>query len=314
MAKRVLWRSWSRLEAGFELERMKSLPMQHEWVNAHQHQPGNGDIYLTTNGYDHKRGPFVSATLYAESYVYLGWEYDRWQKNQNKWHHRFHFNPHYANSPKCTHQGIGTWWKCEMALFEELLKNKRVDHVFGMVLGNKGTKRGKPCDIGWIRAEIVKAGRGRSFKYFGTKWPPGDPNCGGERYIKGHRGTPLKFHDARRLMANAKFVFACENTHDKHYSVNYLTEKIWHGFLSRSVPIYVGCWNVGELIPPNIFIDARKFGLNAKKIMDHCEKMPDSEYNGYLERIEAFLRGPGQKFTCDERFVDLDRKLVGVFG
>ena len=304
----IVWRSWSSYEAAFELERIEKLPLQNKWVNGHKIKPNNNDIYLTTNGYDYMPYDCQKVSLYAESYVYLKSEYDNWDKNQNKWTHRFHFNPYYCSN-RCTQQGIGTWWKNELSLFENLRTNKTIKYCFGMVLGNKGVKRSVPCDIGYIRTKIVNTGMNRSFKYYGSRWPHGDKNYGGECYIDGSRGSPVKFHDARRLMGDSKFVFAIENTYDKRYSVNYLTEKIWHGFLSCSVPIYLGAWNVQEIIPPDIFIDFRKFEYNPTKVMDYCEKMSDIEYNGYLDRIDKFLHGDGLKFSCEERFIDLDMKL-----
>ena len=312
MARRIVWRSWSKPEAAFEIERIKGLPFKHTWVDGHKVQPRPGDIYLTTNGYDHRQGPFFSVSWYAESYVYLPQEYDRWSINNAKWDHRFHFNPHYYNLPKCSEIGIHTWWKQEIQLFEQLRQNKEIKHIFGMVLGRKKGKK-RPCDYGWIRSEIVKAGKNRSFKYYGTDWPQGDPNYGGQAYIDGHRGSPLKFHDARKLMKNTKFVFALENTHDNKYSLNYITEKIWHGFLSCSVPVYLGCGNVEKVIPPDIFIDMRKFNNNPVAVMNHCEKMSNEEYQGYIDRIDKFLHGPGQQFTCEERFLSIDKQLSELF-
>lgn len=313
MARRILWRSWCRLEAGFELERMSQLPMSHEWVNAHEVMPEADDIWLTTNGYDYRQGPFKKASLYAESYQYLRGEYDRYNSDP-KWDHRFHFNPHYYTQDRTSQQGIGAWWKQELELFEKTLEKKNPEFTFGMVLSKKPLIKKHPCEFGWFRTEVVNRARSRSFKYFGAGWEKGDPFYGGEVYVHGHRGTPLKFHDARILMTKAKFVFALENIHDDHFSLNYLTEKIFHGFLSASVPIYAGCGNVAELINPNLFIDLRKFDLDVEKVMDFCEKMSDSEYAGYLERIAEFLYGPAKALTCDERFLELDRKLGKIFG
>ena len=308
MGKKVFWRSYSRLEADFELSRIKSLPLEHEWVNAHIYEVEDESIYLTANGHDHKNGNFSKASVYAESYTYLRWAYDMWHID-NRWDHRFHFNPHF-NGPGCSYHGIGTWWQVEIGLYNELKKNKDIKHQFGMVLGVKGEKT-NPYDIGFLRSDIVREGRDRSFRYFGLGWPDNDPNYGGEAYVSGNRSTPLKFHDARCLMSDVKFVFALENTFDKLYSINYLTEKIWHAFLSRSVPIYVGCWNVEELLP-GLFIDLREFDLDIKKVMDFCERMPDSVYNDYLNKIEEFLNGPGLAYSCDDRFLQLDRKLTQV--
>jgi hypothetical protein len=307
----VIYTSWSKLEAQFELERLQGLPLQHQWLNAHNTAVQPNDIYLTTNGYDFKPGPHKKATLISESYQYLKNEYEHWA-HDNKWDHRFHFNPNYSKVSKSSAHGIMTWWKRELALFEQTANNKKPEFTFGMVLSKKPLDKSKPWMFGWYRSEIVNQSHGRSFKYYGGGWS-NDSNYGGEAYVAGHRGTPEKFHDARILMSKAKFVWCVENIHDNFYSLNYLTEKIWHGFLSASIPIYCGCGNVESLINPDLFIDVRKFNFNVKAILDFCEKMSDSEYQGYLNRIGDFLRGPGQKFTCEEQFLELDKKLTEVF-
>ena len=313
MARKVYWRSWSRGEAAFELCRLIGLPFVHEWVDAHQTQITNiTDIWMTTNGYDFRPGPFPKVTWVAESYQYLRNEYDNWPRDK-KWTHRFHFCPVYAGMPQSSHHGIMTWWKRELQLFEDTIKNKKPEFLFGMVLSKKPLDRSYPWMFGWYRTEVVNKLRGHSFRYYGGGWTKDDPNYAGEIYVGGHRGSPEKFHDARILMTKAKFVWCVENIHDNHYSLNYLTEKFWHGLLSASVPIYAGCGNIQDIINPNLFIDARKFNLDVAAITDYCEKMPDSEYQGYLSRIGEFLRGPGQAFTCEERFLELDKKLAGIF-
>jgi len=308
---RIFWKSWSRGECEFELQRLKenNVPLQNIWINAHDNQNyAPGDVLLTTNGYDFRPGPWKKVTWVAESYQYLPNEYNNWARDQ-KWDLRLHFNPHYCGQYNCSHHGIMTWWRREIELFEKTVKNKKPEFIFGMVLGKKPVDRSQPWMFGWYRTEVVNKLQGRSFRHFGSgHWPP-SPYFGGEAYVDGNRGTPIKFHDARILMAKAKFVWCLENIHDNYYSLNYLTEKIWHGFLSASVPIYCGCGNVQDLIPPDIFIDVRKFNYDVSAICDFCEKMPDSEYQGYLDRIGEFLRGPGQKFTCEESFLELDRKL-----
>jgi len=313
---RVLYTSWSPLEAEFELSKLAGLPFQNTWLNGHKNMPRKGDLWLTTNGYNWRGGNFHKASLFWESYTYLRNEYVNWKKNFTKWSHRFHFNDKYANDKNCTKIQIGTHWNCEYNDYEEIKKSKKIDHTFGMVLGNKGDKKpgNEECNVGYLRKRIVNAGRGRSFRYFGTAWPKDDPNYGGEAYIQGHRGSPVKFNDARKLMAGAKFVFAVENTYHPVYSINYLTEKIWHAFFSYSVPIYFGCYNVESLLPPGTFIDLRKYISDFSRAFDFCEKMPDSEYQGYLDRIEEWLGGPGRQYSCESRFSQLDNAIKRVFG
>jgi hypothetical protein len=183
-----------------------------------------------------------------------------------------------------------------------------------MVLSKKPDQKGCDSDYGFFRQKVVDAAKDRSFRYWGKGWNTQDKNYGGETYVNGNRNTPIKFNDARILLEPCRFVFCLENTHDQQYSLNYLTEKIFHGFLSASIPIYLGCCNVTNLIPEDIFIDLRKFNYDIKACMDHCEKMPESEYKGYQERIGKFLEGKGQEFTCENRFIQLDAMLTKVFG
>lgn len=313
MARRVFWRSWSRHEAEYELQRFAGLPFQHEWVDAHKNQnPGPNDIWLTTNGYDYRPFPGPKASLYAESYQYLKGEYDHFLADA-RYNHRFHFCPTFATAPRATLHLISCFWKKEVDLFRDTVNNKNPEFTFGMVLSKKPTERKAPYEFGWFRSAVVQAAQVRSFRHYGGGWTP-NPTYGGEAYVHGHRGTPAKFHDARILMTKAKFVFCLENIHDPVYSVNYLTEKIFHGFLSASVPIYAGAWNVEQMIPPDIFIDLRKFDMDPNKVMDYCEKMSETDYKGYLDRIGVWLQGPGQSFSMEDRFVDLDRKLTGLFG
>ena len=313
MSKRIIWRSWSKLEASYELSRMKNLPLRNLWLNGHEVLPTPNDIFFTTNGYDHQRGGAAKrVTWYAESYQYLKSEYDRYQSD-TRWNHRFHFNPNFTTQPNTSLINIAGFWQHELALFEETIKNKKPEFTFGMVLGKKPPKK-MPCDFGYFRTEVIEKSKGRSFGYYGCNWERSDPNYKGEVYVNGNRNSPAKFQDARILMTKAKFVWVLENIHDQFYAQNYMTEKIFHAFLSASIPIYAGCWNIEELVGTGLVIDLRNHAYNIPAVLDYCEKMPESEYQGYLDRIATFLRGPGKRFSYDERFVELDNKLGSLFG
>ena len=53
-----------------------------------------------------------------------------------------------------------------------------------------------------------------------------------------------------------KFLIAFENS----IFPEYVTEKIWHAYLSQTIPIYYGTSDVYDQVPgANTFIDARKF-------------------------------------------------------
>jgi len=315
MKRKVFWKSWSQQESAFELENIKTLPLNFEWVNGYS---GNGwnveDIWLTTNGNEYLYGARLpQVSWFAESFYYLQPQYCIYDTDK-RFNLRLHFNPNFCKQQNTKPLSIFGWWNRELAIYEETVKNKKADFTFGMVLGKKPPKQGQPpCYFGWIRDEIVKAAVNRSFRYYGYGWSHEDKNYGGEIYMNGQRSSPIKFTDARNLMTKAKFVFATENTHDDYYSMNYMTEKIFHGFLAAAVPIYAGAWNIGQMIDPSLFIDMRKFDYDLVKIMDYCEKMPENEYQGYLSRIGDFLRKQGQQFTGEQTFMRLDRILCDNF-
>jgi hypothetical protein len=313
MNRVVFWRSWSAGECALELERIKGLPLKRLWVDGHKFpNPTPDDIWMTTNGYDYKPGLFRRASWYAESYNYLRGEYDRYNQD-TRFNHRFHFNPNFCKQPNTSFLPIMCWWRQEKELFDKLIKSKPIKYQFGMVLSKKPDLKIYPGDCGQLRTAVVNAARGHSFRYYGCKWDKNDPNYGGEIYVNGTRNTPIKFNDARILMGECKFVFCLENICDQFYSWNYLTEKIFHGFLSASIPIYYGCFNIKDLIDPSLFINLRDFNMDIGKCMNYCEKISETEYKGYQERIGKWLEGEGQKFTCENRFLELDEKLSQVF-
>lgn len=276
-----------------------------DWQNGHLIEPEPDDIWFITNGYDYREGNFKKVSWYAESVNYLRNEYQNFNTDV-RWDLRFHFNPNYqfGNSKQ---QLLGCWWFDELNDYLIAKKNKSIVFEFGMTHGHKPSSS-HLYDYGWLRSEIVKECRNHSFCYYGSGWDNNDPNYKGEVYMS-DKNTPEKFRDARKLMAPMKFVFCAENIHDKWYSTNYLTEKIFHGFLSYSVPIYIGCWNVEELIDKSLYIDFRDFKYKIKDIINYCEHMPDSEYHGYLDRIEEFLHNKAKVFTFENRLLEVDAKI-----
>lgn len=74
--------------------------------------------------------------------------------------------------------------------------------------------------------------------------------------------------------SNADFVLALENT----IMPNYLTEKIWHGFFSDRVTLYLGDPNIDNYIPNNCYIDLRPF---------YDKKSDNFDLTGLRERIES---------------------------
>ena len=66
-----------------------------------------------------------------------------------------------------------------------------------------------------------------------------------------------------------KFLIAFENTHVSEY----ITEKIWHAYMSQTIPIYYGAPEIYKQVPGrNTFIDAAKFA-GPKQLAEYIKKV-----------------------------------------
>src|SRR5450759_3525872 len=70
---------------------------------------------------------------------------------------------------------------------------------------------------------------------------------------------------------------------------NYIKEKIFDSFFSGCVPIYWGADNVQEYIPPNCFIDRRRFRDTAE-VHRYLMGITPEEYGQFQRNISDFLR------------------------
>lgn len=99
-------------------------------------------------------------------------------------------------------------------------------------------------------------------------------------------------------LQNYKFVIAYENITDIH---GYISEKIFDVFAAGCVPVYWGATNIADFIPKGCFIDRRDFGT-MEEVYQYMKKMTEAEYQGYLERICAFLRSDQAKVFSREQW------------
>ena len=94
-----------------------------------------------------------------------------------------------------------------------------------------------------------------------------------------------------------KFLIAFENTHQSEY----ITEKIWHAYMSQTIPIYYGAPEIYKQVPGrNTFIDAAKFAGPKQlaeyiKKVDRNRKLYQSFFDFDISRLETF-----EKAWCSE--------------
>lgn len=104
----------------------------------------------------------------------------------------------------------------------------------------------------------------------------------------------------REVLARTRFSICYENVRDMP---GYITEKIFDCFFSGCVPVYWGANNITEHIPPDCFIDRRKF-RDTGEVYAFLKAMPEQEFRGYQQRIAAYLRSDAAYPFSSEFFAE----------
>jgi hypothetical protein len=78
----------------------------------------------------------------------------------------------------------------------------------------------------------------------------------------------------------------------------YITERLFAGMASRSVPAYMGAADITDYVPKECFIDIRKFA-NYSELYQFMKTMSEETYNKYVNAIEHYFQTTDklQKFT-----------------
>ena len=126
------------------------------------------------------------------------------------------------------------------------------------------------------------------FDLYGTWWSPS---------LHNYRGTVANKTD---VLKGYKFTFAYENIRG---IPGYVSEKIFDCFRAGSVPIYWGASNIATYVPRDCFIDRENFSSN-EELFSFLSEMPEKEYAGYMQRIQAFLMSEQAQLYSDEAFIE----------
>jgi hypothetical protein len=123
---------------------------------------------------------------------------------------------------------------------------------------------------------------------YGTYWVSNGENIKGEVWNK-HVG-----------LDDYKFSVACENTIQK----NYISEKFWDAVLTNTIPIYLGCSNINELIPDNCYISINNMTMDemvnkVKSIVDNESNLYEQYYDNIKKLKKDFFINP--KYNIWER-------------
>jgi hypothetical protein len=81
----------------------------------------------------------------------------------------------------------------------------------------------------------------------------------------------------------------------------WITEKLFDCFFAGTVPIYWGAPEIAEIVPPDCFIDMRRFAGYAE-LRRFLRSLSPKDIAGYRNRAREFLRSPGYRPFARDAF------------
>jgi hypothetical protein len=95
-----------------------------------------------------------------------------------------------------------------------------------------------------------------------------------------HRGVPSRTPSSPenlKVISNYKFCLCLEPMYHELWSYDWLTERIFDCFKMKTVPIYLGCYNVEDKVPQELYVDLRKFkGIN--EAINSIKEISEKDY------------------------------------
>jgi len=95
-------------------------------------------------------------------------------------------------------------------------------------------------------------------------------------------------------LARYRYSLCFENIYDPFWSKGYLTEKLPHCLMCGTVPIYLGCADIEDYVPPECFIDYRHF-QDPGRLASFLEGLSDADYRNYLDNIDMWVKAGNLK-------------------
>jgi hypothetical protein len=81
-----------------------------------------------------------------------------------------------------------------------------------------------------------------------------------------------------------KFVLTLEPMYHELWSWDWVTERMWNAFKSKTIPVYYGCYNIEQLVPKDLFIDLRDFNLNMSEVSNYLKSISKDQYIEMTEK------------------------------
>lgn len=87
----------------------------------------------------------------------------------------------------------------------------------------------------------------------------GPETYGKPESYKGNLGYKHSHYYNLKKINEYMFCWCPEPIYHETWSYNYVTERLFNCFKSKTIAIYYGCYNIEDIVPTDLFIDYRKF-------------------------------------------------------
>jgi hypothetical protein len=139
-------------------------------------------------------------------------------------------------------------------------------------------------DLYHDRLEAIRFFAGTpGFCLFGMGWDTGD-GLAHSYYRAARRAGATAVADKVRTMTQFRFALCYENC----VYPGYVTEKIFDCFFAGCVPVYLGAPDIDAYVPPDTFIDRRRF-RNLDDLSRHLRALSPAEVARHLDAAREFL-------------------------
>jgi hypothetical protein len=128
------------------------------------------------------------------------------------------------------------------------------DKIKGIACLNKIYNTGGPGDIIYLRKTFMESLNTPLLKhiYGPVDWSSKD-------VIYQNKQTNPYEEESLKIRNKYLFNLTLESLYHPLYSQGFVTERLWCSFKAKTIPLYLGCYNIEEYCPIEFFIDLRKY-------------------------------------------------------
>ena len=132
-------------------------------------------------------------------------------------------------------------------------------------------------------------------------------------------GTDPYSNESLKIRNKYMFNLAMETVYNPLWSKDWVTERIFNCFKSKTIPLYLGAYNIEEIVPKDLFIDLRDYitqyspvvVLDYNKLAEYLNNLMNDTQR-YIDRVEAAYNWQlSNKFGNFKTFEKKLNKIVG---